>query len=171
MQETPQQYTRRILGYVEGKDALRVQRGTAGELKKLVKGLSKKQLAWRPNRESWSISQILAHLADAEVVLSWRMRSILGSNGTEIQAFNQDAWADTFQYAKSDPKWSIEVFSLLRENNLRMLKALSKEKWDYYGMHSERGKESIAHIAKMMAGHDTNHLKQVAALRKGAKSR
>ena len=53
---------------------------------------------------------------------------------------------------------------MLRENNLAMLKEIPKETWDNYGMHLERGKESIAHLARMFAGHDTNHVLQVEGL-------
>lgn len=77
------------------------------------------------------------------------------------QAFDQDAWAETFDYSKCDPKVSLETFRVLRENNLRMLKALPKDLWDNYGMHQERGKESISHIVAMFAGHDLNHLGQI----------
>jgi hypothetical protein len=44
MQETPQQYTRRLLGHIEGKDPLKVQRGTPKKLAGLIRGLSRKQL-------------------------------------------------------------------------------------------------------------------------------
>jgi hypothetical protein len=30
-----------------------------------------------------------------------------------------------------------------------------------YGMHSERGQESIEQMARMYAGHDINHLQQI----------
>lgn len=166
MPETPQQYTQRMLGYVDGQDAMKVQRATAGKLAKLTRGLSRKQLKWRPGAGKWSIAEILAHLADGEIVDAWRLRLILGSNGAPIAAFDQEAWAKTFQYEKSDPKWSIEIFRILRENNLRMLKAIPKPMWDNYGMHSERGKETIAHIVRMYAGHDTNHLRQIEEIRK-----
>jgi hypothetical protein len=89
------------------------------------------------------------------------MRSILGANGTAVQAFDQDAWASVFQYGERDVKQSLDVFRVLRENNLIMLKALPRERWDNYGMHAERGQETIAHLARMFAGHDTNHVLQV----------
>ena len=89
------------------------------------------------------------------------MRSAIGASGTTIQPFDQDVWASVFQYGKRDPKQSLEVFRVLRENNLAMLKALPRERWDSYGMHLERGKETIAHIARMFAGHDTNHVLQI----------
>jgi uncharacterized damage-inducible protein DinB len=166
MQETPQQYTQRILDNLGGKDPLQIQQGTPNRLAKALKALSKSQLTRRPEPGKWSIAEILAHLADAELVGSWRMRLIIGSNGVPIQAFDQDAWAEKFEYAKHDPKASLETFRLLRENNVRMLKALPKDLWENYGMHQERGKETIAHIVRMFAGHDLNHVAQVETIAK-----
>ena len=53
---------------------------------------------------------------------------------------------------------------MLRENNLMMLKALPREAWDRHGMHLERGKETIAHVVRMFAGHDTNHVLQIEGI-------
>lgn len=170
MTETAQQYIGRILGHVEGQDALKVQKATAGKLKKLTRGLSPKQLRWQPEPGKWSIAQILAHLADVEVVASWRMRSIIGSNGITIQPFDQDVWASIFRYANADAKRSIETFRTLRENNLAMLQSVPQETWENYGMHLERGKESIAHLTRMFAGHDTNHVVQIETIVTALKS-
>ncbi len=164
MQETAQQYIQRILGNVEGQDAIKVQKATPGTLKKLVRGLNPKQLKWKPEPGKWSTAEILAHLADAEIVGSWRMRLIAGASGTAVQPFDQDVWASLFQYGKRDAKQSLEVFRILRENNLAMLKALPRESWDNFGMHAERGKETITHIVRMFAGHDTNHVKQIEGI-------
>ncbi len=174
MQETAQQYTQRILGHIEGQDSIKVQRATAANLKKLVRGLTPRQLKWKPEPGKWSIAEIAAHLADVEIVIGWRMRSIIGASGTTIQPFDQDAWASAFQYGKRDAKQSAEVFRVLRENNLAMLKALPPEAWDFYGMHLERGKETISHVVRMMAGHDSNHLLQIESIvaqLKGAKKK
>ncbi len=161
MQETTQQYIQRILGYVEGQDAIKVQRSTAARVKKAIQGLSAKQLKWRSQPGKWSIAEIIAHLTDAEIVASWRMRSVIGENGVAIQPFDQDAWASAFEYQNRDARRSLETFRVLRENNLGMLKEIAPEIWDNYGMHQQRGKESVAHLARMFAGHDTNHVLQV----------
>lgn len=170
MQETAEQYIHRILGYVEGQDAIKVQRTTAAKLKKAISGLSPAQLKWKPEPAKWSIAEIIAHLADAEIVASWRMRSVIGENGITIQPFDQDSWAAVFKYQGRDAKHSLEVFRVLRENNLAMLKEIPKETWDNYGMHLERGKESIAHLARMFAGHDTNHVLQIEGIAKQVKA-
>lgn len=171
MQETAQQYIQRILGFIDGKDPMRVQQETPRKLQKLVKPLSKKQLTTRPEPGKWSIAEVLAHLADAELVGGWRLRLILGNNGVSLQPFDQDVWAQTFDYARRDPKASLETFRALRENNLRMLKALPKNLWENYGMHQERGKETVAHIVRMFAGHDLNHVAQIEKIAKGSVSK
>ena len=164
MPETAQQYTQRILTNVEGQDAIKVQKATAAKLKKTIHGLTPKQLKWKPQPGKWSIAEILAHLADAEIVGSWRMRLTIGASGTTIQPFDQDVWASAFQYGKRDAKHSLEIFRVLRENNLAMLKALPAESWEHFGMHLERGKETITHVVRMFAGHDTNHLRQIEGI-------
>ena len=171
MQETAQQYIQRILGNVEGEDAIKVQKATAGKLKRLIQGLSPKQLKWKPEPEKWSIAEILAHLADAEIVGSWRLRLIAGASGTAVQPYDQDLWASLFQYGKRDAKLSLEVFRVLRESNLAMLKALPRESWDNFGMHAERGKETITHVVRMFAGHDTNHVRQIEGIAAQLKKR
>jgi len=171
MPETAEQYIHRILGYVEGQDAIKVQRATAGKLKKSISGLSPSQLKWRQEPTKWSIAEIIAHLADAEIVASWRMRSVIGENGITIQPFDQDQWASVFNYRDRDARRSLAVFSALRENNLAMLKEIAPETWDNYGMHLERGKESIAHLARMFAGHDSNHVLQIERIVKELKAK
>jgi uncharacterized damage-inducible protein DinB len=175
MQETPQQYTQRMLGHSAGKNPLRSQQATPKKLAALTRRLDKKQLKRRPAPGKWSIAEVLAHLADAELVIGFRMRLILGANGTPIQAFDQDVWAETFKYGRRDPKTSLETFRVLRENNLRLLKSVPKSLWQNYGMHQERGQESVDHIVRMMAGHDLNHLQQVEKIarenRKGRRNR
>ena len=161
MSETAQQYSQRILSHAEGMDPLKSQSATAKKLGRLVKGVPASKLRKRPAPDKWSVSEILAHLADAEIVIAWRIRSILGAPGTPIQAYDQDAWAAAGHYAKRDPRNSIEQFRAMRDANLAFYKSLSPEQWKYSGMHSERGEESIERVARMIAGHDINHILQI----------
>lgn len=169
MQETPQQYTARMVRLVGDKNPLKIQQATAKKLAALIKGIDKKKLNKRPAPGKWAINEVLAHLADAELVGSWRMRIILNQNGAPIHAFDQDTWASTFNYQKADAKKSLETFRVLRENNLAMLKRVPKELWQNYGEHSERGKETISHIVRMFAGHDLNHLGQIEQIARASR--
>ena len=161
MKETPQQYTQRIVGYMEGKTPLTVQASTAKKIERLIKGVRASKMRKRPAPDTWSVNEVLAHMADAEIAGSFRMRLILGSPGTPVMAFNQDAWVTSGHYEKRDARKSLELFRTLREANLALLKSLTPEQWKHYGIHSERGQESIEHIVRMFAGHDINHTQQI----------
>jgi hypothetical protein len=161
MKETPQQYTQRILSYIEGKEPLAVQAATAERLSQLIKGVSTSELRRRPAPEKWSVSEIIAHLADSEIIIGFRLRFILGSPGAPVVNCDQDQWATSGHYDKRDPQKSVELFRVLRESNLALLESLKPEQWKQYGMHSERGQESIEQMARMYAGHDINHLQQI----------
>jgi DinB superfamily len=161
MNETVQQYSQRILGHAEGKDPLKAQAAAAKTLDRLVKRAPASKLRKRPAPHKWSVGEIIAHMADAEIVIGWRIRSILGAPGTPIQTYDQDAWAAAGFYAKRDPRKSLEQFRAVRDANLAFYKSLTPEQWKYFGMHAERGEESLERIARMIAGHDINHILQI----------
>src|SRR5712672_1936031 len=104
MQETVEQYKQRIMANLGGQDPMRVQSKTFGKIEKLVKRAPAAKLKKRPAPGKWSVGEILAHLADCEMVTGYRMRSILGAPGTPIPAFDQDKWAEAGNYAKRNPK-------------------------------------------------------------------
>ena len=161
MSETAQQYTQRILANARGQDPIKVQSATNKKLTRLIKGVPNSKLRKRPAPEKWSVAEILAHLADVEIVIGWRMRSILGDPGTPVQAYDQNAWVTSGHYEKRDPGKSIELQRVVREANLALLKSLSPYQWKHFGQHAERGQESIEHIVRMVAGHDINHIRQI----------
>ena len=164
MQETTEQYTARISGYVQGKDHFKILQATVKKLKSLVGRAPRNRLLKPSAPGKWSVTEILAHLAESELVFGYRLRLVLGANGTPVQAFDQNQWQANAGYLKKDPKQTFEFFQTLRENNIALLKSLSKEHWDYYGMHQERGRESIARMVELYAGHDVNHLQQIESL-------
>jgi hypothetical protein len=144
--ETAEQYIRRITAQFEGKNFLAVQAATAKKLERMIKGLSMAKLRKRPAPDKWSVNEIVAHL---------------DMPGTPLSAVDQDSWLASGHYEKRDPHKSVELFRVVREANLALLKSLTPQQWKHYGMHSERGRETIKHILRMYAGHDVNHLRQI----------
>jgi len=171
MYETPQQYTDRILGYQQGQDPLAVMASMPNRIIRLLRGTSRAALLKRADADKWSVGEILAHLADAELAFGWRIRLMLGANGTTVQAYDQDVWATLFNYPKHDPALSLESFRIQRQCNVQLLRLVAKELWENYGMHEERGRESVARLMEMMAGHDINHFRQVEQMLHGKKRR
>lgn len=169
MQETSQQYIQRMLAHADGKDALRIQASSAAKLSRLVRNVAPAKLRKRPAPEKWSIAEILAHLADTEFAIGFRLRSILGTPGCATHAFNQDAWASSMDYSRRNVHESIDDFRAVRKANLDLLNHIRPEQWKEYGIHSERGQETIEHIVRLIAGHDLNHIAQIEAILKPTK--
>jgi hypothetical protein len=144
-----------------GEDPVKIQAATPRKIERLMKDTPAARLRKRPAPQKWSVAEIVAHLADAEIVLGYRVRLILGAPGTSIQAFDQDVWAEAGHYEKRNPHASLEQLRAAREANLSLYKSLTPEQWKHWGMHSERGQESVDHIVRMIAGHDVNHLHQI----------
>jgi uncharacterized damage-inducible protein DinB len=164
-------YVARMVSNVIGKDPLEVLARTPKRLRKLVKGLKKKQLHAQPAPGKWSIAQLVSHLADSEIVLAFRLRMTLAQSGSPLQAMDQEKWAAGLNYADADVDEQVELFSALRRSHLALWHSLRDEDWDKYGIHEERGKETVERITQHFAGHDINHLNQIEAIRKSFKKK
>jgi hypothetical protein len=166
MSETAEQYIERILGNLGSRDPLDVLQSTGDAIATLTGSRSRDDLQWTPSPTRWSAAAIVAHLADVEIVTSYRIRMILASPGVAIQAFDQNAWASAFDYQNQDPATAIALFRPLREAWLALVRKGGEACLDRYGVHAERGRETIRHLLRLYAGHDLNHLAQIARLLK-----
>ena len=165
MAETQEQYKSRVLSYLAGRDPLPLLAAAPNALASLVAGLREHTLSHRPAPTKWSVREVVAHLADDELVGAYRIRLILSAPGTEIQAFDQDAWAETGRYGTTVVSDSLTLFRALREANVSLLRAIRDDEWNRSGIHAERGRESIRDIAAYYAGHDLLHFAQLQSAR------
>lgn len=162
--ESAEQYRERLASYVEGKAPLSIQRQSPTQLAGLIAGVSAERLAFCPADGKWSIVEILAHLADDEIATYWRYRQMIEQDGVPLSGFDQELWARLGNYQSWGTDEALALFRLLRNANLRMLESLSAEQWKRSGDHAERGRLTVADLARHMAAHDINHLRQIERL-------
>ncbi|MBI5476548.1 MAG: DinB family protein [Ignavibacteriales bacterium] len=158
-------YAKQLTLYVVDKTPLQVFESTPKEIAKAIRGLAKNQLQKSPKKDKWSIAQIVAHLTDGEIVLSYRFRKVISEPGSKIEFYNQNKWSKNLHYEKADCKKKLALFTAIRKENVELLKSLSSKEWKRFGMHSERGKETIEKMLLLYAGHDMNHLKQIESIK------
>jgi hypothetical protein len=160
----PDDYQTKLQAYVMGKDALAMQSETPRLIAALVQGVSDAKLGQRPLPDKWSVGEIIAHLAEDELVTSWRYRQMIENSGCALASFDQDKWARLGDYRSWKPAEALDMFRLLRDANLRMLRNLSGDDWNRFGVHAERGRISVRDLAQHMAGHDMNHVDQIRSI-------
>jgi len=113
----------------------------------------------------WSIRQLIAHLADAEMVGAQRFRQVIAEDNPPLGAFDQDAWAKNLDYARKQPKQSLESFRRMRAENYDLLKSLPESAFERTGVHSERGPLTLRQLLDTYADHAESHARQMQAIR------
>jgi len=158
--------------YLNDQDPIPVLPTTAGRLQTLAAGLTEAQINTPPAPRKWSICNIVAHLADCEIVFAFRLRQTLAPAISQphaiIQPFDQDAWAKRYEAYQLEP--ALALFQAARNWNLLFLTTVSEDDRHRRTTHPERGTMPFWTIVETMAGHDINHLQQVERLASAAKS-
>src|SRR5580700_11940734 len=89
MAETFEAYRTRVLSYLGGAEPIGVQRATPSQLESRLHDVAPEVLTRRPGPEKWSIAEIVAHLADAELAMGWRLRNMLANPGVALTWWDQ----------------------------------------------------------------------------------
>jgi hypothetical protein len=119
----------------------------------------------------WSPRQIVAHLADDELVAAHRFRQMIAEDNPTLIGFDQNKWAANLDYAKRKPKQSLETYRRLRAENYELLKDLPSAAFERTGNHTERGAVTVLSFLEGMANHDESHARQLQQIREAYKAR
>lgn len=114
----------------------------------------------------WSIRQIMAHLADSEIVDADRLRRVIAEENPTLMGYDQEAWARNLNYARRKISESLETFRRLRAENHDLLKDLPEAVFERTGTHSERGPVTLRQLVELNAEHPEKHARQVQEIRR-----
>ena len=155
MQTTTLQ-TNHYIALLEGRDPGDVMAETLGRLAVLLDGVTAEEAERSPAPGKWSLREVMAHLADCEIVWSWRMRQILGEDNPRLQPFDQDKWAkaySAYSFAQAFSTWKA-----LRAWNLDFLRGLTEVDKERPAIHATHGDVTLWTVVSFAAGHDLHHL-------------
>ena len=159
--EEVREYARAVLDLLGKRDPFEVLRHTIKRLDRLVEGLTPEEVATPEAPRKWSISAVVQHLADAELVWGYRLRSVMAEDRPSIAGYDQDRWASRLQYEHSNIQEARDQLAVLRRSNLRIMELASEEDWTRTGVHAVRGEPTLRVLVQWWAGHDLLHLRQV----------
>jgi hypothetical protein len=154
-------YRDAVIGLLGERDPLVVLGELPDWLARRTRGLDDER-ARRPEAPNkWSVVEVVAHLADAELMHGYRTRMIVAEPEPPIAGYDQDGWALEFHYATADLGATLAFLTSLREWNLRFWRTLTPAQLARVGHHSERGPEAAGLYLKLAAGHDLVHRRQI----------
>lgn len=148
--------------FTNGGDPKQIIAATPATLQTLFSALGPDQAALPPAPGKWSALQILAHLADAEIVFAFRLRQAVADHHHVIQPFDQDRWAAS--YAPYSVDAALATFTAVRAWNLAFLTTVPEDQYGKPLTHPERGTMPFSTLVETMAGHDNNHIRQIEAI-------
>lgn len=158
-------YSKALLDLLGKRDPLQVLRETPDALRAAVERVPAAQLGQPEAPGKWSTRQVIQHLADSELVGSFRLRLILAQDRPALTPYDQDLWASKLRYQEVEIQDALDQFSVLRRTNLRYWRGLTPTELARAGVHAERGDESLEHMRRLYGGHDLAHLHQLARIR------
>jgi len=115
----------------------------------------------------WTGLEILAHLADCDVVYSYRFLKVIAEEGVPIVPFDQDRWVVELRASTRPPAVSMAVIRGARAGFLHQLATMPEDVLARKTVHPERGTLSAFDLAEVMATHALHHLEQLEAIRDG----
>ena len=163
--EAGRAYTEAVLNLLGTKEPLVVLDELLPFLESEISHLPEQMLRRPEKPGKWSIIEVVQHLADSELVWAYRLRMVIAHDQPEITGYDQDLWAKNLNYREVRYQHAIEQLRVLRALNLRLIASLSVSQLQKYGVHNERGKESVAHMLKLYAVHDLVHRSHIVRIK------
>lgn len=157
----PFPYVTETLALLGNQDPMKVLTETPEWIAGRVQGLSSNALRQPEAAGKWSLTQVFAHITDAEIMFGWRARIMLTQDNPPIPGFDEAKWLTRFDYASADPTQTLSAFIALRTWNLRAWRSATADDLTRMGLHPVRGPESYQRVQQMTAGHDLRHRRQI----------
>jgi hypothetical protein len=115
----------------------------------------------------WSVADVVAHLADLELVYAVRIRTIVaGAGETPLAALDQNAWVARV-HRREPLAELLDQFTFLRRMNLALFERMKEDELSRSGNHPEYGPITPRSAAERLARHDEKHLAQIERIKAG----
>jgi hypothetical protein len=141
---------------------------SAAKIEMAVEKLTVSKLKWKMNPKKWSIRETLCHLTDSEIIGAARIYLVIAStpdSPPNLVGYDQDRLIEKLHANSQDELLAIQTFKSIRRHIGAMLKSLPDSEFDKFGLHTERGKLTLADLVKHYADHAESHLKQIERIK------
>jgi hypothetical protein len=143
------------------------------QLESAIAGLEEPELDLTLGDDSWSIRQIVHHLADGDDIWKMSIKAALGNSGGTYHLMwywdkPQVEWAESWGYAGRGIESSL---GLLRANRRHMVELLRQipDAWERYVYipwpDGERRRATVGYVVEMQANHVPGHVEDIRKIR------
>ncbi|HPF10604.1 MAG TPA: putative metal-dependent hydrolase [Flavobacteriaceae bacterium] len=115
---------------------------------------------YRPG--GWTIRQLVHHISDSHTHCYNRVRWTLTEDNPLIKAYDQDAFAQMYDYQKAPIAWSISHLEAIHQKMVYIFRNLSEDEWNRTFRHPETGEEiALKSMVMLYAWHSMHHFAHI----------
>ncbi len=140
-------------------EVLAKYRALSGVLRAEIEGLTPAQLAARPVPGTWSMGEIVLHLADSEQVFADRFKRIVAEERPRLMSFDENRWMEHLAIPQRDVRRAATLLELVRLDLADVLGSMPDETLLRTGEHDQIGPISLLAHVKRGNWHVEHHLK------------
>ncbi len=134
---------------------------TPGRIEPLLAAATPEAWRRRPAADAWSALELLAHMADAELLFGVRLRLVLTAEQPPLPAVDELRMGECAGYREWSPELALGRFSTRRAESVELLRRCSAADLRRTGVHPRRGVMTVADLVAVMMTHDTDHLGEI----------
>ncbi len=116
---------------------------------------------WKPSFESWSAHQVIVHCADSETYAATRIRLLAAEKTPLIVGYDQDNWANVFEYDQLSADLAMSTIVAVRANTFELIQRFGSDVWQTVGNHTESGMYSAEDWLRTYSTHLHDHAVQI----------
>lgn len=144
---------------------------THQQLQEAIQSLSEEQLTWKAAPDKWSVTEVLSHLADHNIVVSFRIRAIISGATVQLPAFDQDPWVSSAKANQGSSSDILAVFQALLVYNHLLFQRLDVTDWEKTGVNFKGQVLTLRDVVKSFVAHVQHHLGQIARITQALEAR
>jgi uncharacterized damage-inducible protein DinB len=143
------------------------------QLRTAIAGLTPEQMKAFPVPGTWSIHQIVIHVADSDIIGADRMQRIIAMDNPILQAYDETQFTKNLHYHEQSIDDALMMMELNGRQMARVLRCLPESAFARTGNHTEAGHISLTQMLQRCVNHVPHHVKFIqqkhALLLRGSK--
>lgn len=132
----------------------------------LLAGLTEEEADRRPDKDRFTIREVVSHLADWEEIFLERLAQSFSQENPKLVDIDEGRLAIDRNYAHRDWHEQLVRYRRGREDVVSFFNSLASPQWDRAATHAKAGPITVTEQAVMIAGHDGYHMAQIIAWRR-----
>lgn len=137
-----------------------IERYAAGPrlVREAAAGMNAAQAIARPIAGKWSTLEVVAHLADFEIIGVDRLTAVIAESEPTLPGRDERCYAARLAYELRDLEEELRLIEACRGRVVKLLRTLSDDDWRRRGIHTEAGPLTLEQLLERIVRHVEHHV-------------